>query len=333
MKEIDQMDRIDRYIKREFKIFMNKYVLDPSIRKDILNTQKGLLDLTTKLKAEIKVKKKYGIDVNFLNAEISRLDLGTIENTYWLNGNIPERRPPGPKNTEIKKLLDELNKQLNNFSDQIRKKNDTSIHIESLRLDLINLIKETFILPNKNIPFKQGLYDRNPNKTYNFNQNTPCQICGENRAIDICHIIPAEMGGSKFSYNTIYLCPTHHRLYDRHMLTKEEWEKLDLSQVCLSSANFARYVIKPQLEKFWGKIDNSNFEKNTVSYLVPSDLMKAYEITIDEILQNYKELNLDEIVQKTKIDRGYCIKILNKAVKIKKLNKKIIKRKTVYSRK
>lgn len=335
MNKIDQMDRIDRYIKREFNILMNKYLSDSSIRNDLLNTQKYLLDLTTKLKAEIKTKKKYGINVDFLSAEISRISLGTIENSYWLKGNISKKRPPGPTNSEISKLIKDIRNLLNEFGDKVRERNSIFISGETglLHSHLVDLIKETFIIPNKNISFTTDLYDRNLHKTINFTQNTPCQICGENRVIDICHVIPAEMGGSKFSYNTIYLCPTHHRLFDRNMLTKEEWGKIDLSQVCLTSANFAKYVIKPQLEKFWKKIDNSNFELTTIAYLLDSDLMKSYEITIEEILQTNKLLNLDEIVHKSKIKRGYCIKILNKAIKDKKLNKQIIKGKTIYSKK
>ena len=55
------------------------------------------------------------------------------------------------------------------------------------------------------------------------NRNVPCEICGENRSIDRCHIIPTKLGGSAMADNILFLCPTHHRLLDRFMLSKAEW--------------------------------------------------------------------------------------------------------------
>ena len=49
-----------------------------------------------------------------------------------------------------------------------------------------------------------------------------CMICGFNRAIDKAHIIPKSKGGRK----CIWLCPNHHRLFDRDKLSVEEHETL-----------------------------------------------------------------------------------------------------------
>ncbi len=65
------------------------------------------------------------------------------------------------------------------------------------------------------------------------NLGKKCQICGWDRGIvDICHIIPVKETGIKRSQyhkdngGTLYLCPNHHRLFDRGLLTVEEKEKI-----------------------------------------------------------------------------------------------------------
>lgn len=55
-----------------------------------------------------------------------------------------------------------------------------------------------------------------------------CQICGEDRCVDLCHVIPHRKGGSMRKANTIYLCPNHHRLFDRRRLNYEEYKKVTL---------------------------------------------------------------------------------------------------------
>ncbi|MCH8329589.1 MAG: hypothetical protein IIB81_04310 [Nanoarchaeota archaeon] len=47
-------------------------------------------------------------------------------------------------------------------------------------------------------------------------------ICGFNRVIEKCHIIPKAKGGKE----CIWLCPNHHTLFDRGELTKEEFKKI-----------------------------------------------------------------------------------------------------------
>lgn len=49
-----------------------------------------------------------------------------------------------------------------------------------------------------------------------------CFICGFDRAIDWCHIIPRRNGGGAGKENVIPLCPNHHRLFDRQELTPKE---------------------------------------------------------------------------------------------------------------
>lgn len=51
-----------------------------------------------------------------------------------------------------------------------------------------------------------------------------CLICGHDRVVDYCHIVPARDGGTSHPDNIISLCPNHHRLMDRNLLTPEEDE-------------------------------------------------------------------------------------------------------------
>lgn len=58
-------------------------------------------------------------------------------------------------------------------------------------------------------------------------QNPPvCLVCGFDRCIDRAHIVPIAKGGPGVSWNLFPLCPNHHRLYDRGLLTKDEKGKL-----------------------------------------------------------------------------------------------------------
>ena len=56
-----------------------------------------------------------------------------------------------------------------------------------------------------------------------------CEICGEARTIDKCHIIPRRVNGTDANWNVLYLCPTHHALFDwdRQLLSKDEWAKIE----------------------------------------------------------------------------------------------------------
>jgi hypothetical protein len=55
---------------------------------------------------------------------------------------------------------------------------------------------------------------------------TACEICGETRAIDFCHIKPAASGGPISAQNCLVLCPNHHRLYDSDSLITQELAKI-----------------------------------------------------------------------------------------------------------
>lgn len=49
-----------------------------------------------------------------------------------------------------------------------------------------------------------------------------CVICGFNRVIELAHIIPYNRGGTIHPDNIIALCPNHHTLFDKDLLTADE---------------------------------------------------------------------------------------------------------------
>lgn len=87
------------------------------------------------------------------------------------------------------------------------------------------------------------------------NRNIPCEVCGENRSIDRCHIIPSKFGGGGGPDNILFLCPTHHRLLDRFMLSKAEWAIIDWERKSVPSQNYASSVILEAHKVFWTKMD------------------------------------------------------------------------------
>lgn len=94
-----------------------------------------------------------------------------------------------------------------------------------------------------------------------LNRNLPCEICGENRSIDRCHIIPNKLGGTQNEENILVLCPTHHRLFDRFMLSKSEWIQIDWDRKAESSRIFAESVTLEAHKVFWKKVEQGHHEK------------------------------------------------------------------------
>ena len=53
-----------------------------------------------------------------------------------------------------------------------------------------------------------------------------CFICGYDRFIEFCHLVPAKVGGTIHPDNILPLCPNHHRLFDHNLLTSIETDKI-----------------------------------------------------------------------------------------------------------
>lgn len=112
-----------------------------------------------------------------------------------------------------------------------------------------------------------------------------CLICGHNRAVDRCHLIPRRIvkgivGLRRFErfsgMNVIFLCKNHHALFDSFRLTRDEWE-----------------IIIQQFESLWKYIDmleNSD--------LIPANkcarrLQKKKEGVISRWLERINEIRFE----------------------------------------
>jgi hypothetical protein len=91
-------------------------------------------------------------------------------------------------------------------------------------------------------------------------RNMPCEICGENRSTDNCHILSNHMGGPASIENLLILCPTHHRLFDRHMLSRSEYAQIDWSTKSEPAQTYAETVILKAQQSFWKQIDDGIYE-------------------------------------------------------------------------
>lgn len=110
------------------------------------------------------------------------------------------------------------------------------------------------------------------------NRNMPCEICGENRSIDRCHIIPSKFGGGIGPDNILFLCPTHHRLLDRFMLSKAEWAVIDWERKSEPSQKYAMTVIFEAHNVFWTKLENGGEPQNIGRYGVDEKPFIAHVI-------------------------------------------------------
>tara|TARA_B100000315_G_scaffold212604_1_gene210065 strand:+ start:322 stop:1203 length:882 start_codon:yes stop_codon:yes gene_type:complete len=100
-----------------------------------------------------------------------------------------------------------------------------------------------------------------------------CSICGEQRKVDKCHIIPRSLNGSDRITNIIYLCPTHHRLFDRGLLSKKEWETIDFRGKSEVSISFVNEALKERQKEYW----KGEEPVSDMSYYSPPALDKWFE--------------------------------------------------------
>ena len=303
--------RLHCYVRDAFNTIPFRHQLPMEINNALVEFRNNLYGFIDAIFAEQKTRDQYGVDVDYIQSEVRRINLKSAESPYWVKGEIPDGRPPGPTNQEVYDLQMRVRKRLAERS---------SDPVANMRLDeeIVDDIKRTFTIPNENLPFTRGLYDRSPNAYAGYDQHMPCEVCGENRAIDRCHIIPSMVGGSKSLANTIYLCPTHHRLFDRCLLMKEEWEEIDFSRKSKASANYAFYVVRPALEKHWKELEGDQYEKRTWSPLTEANRQRTGEDLVDDLMRVVKNnpgISLKEIEQKSAANYEFIREALIRAKK------------------
>lgn len=64
-----------------------------------------------------------------------------------------------------------------------------------------------------------------------------CEICGFDRYLEACHIIPKRLGGHDHPLNRFFLCPNHHKLFDYGLLNNEEVGKIQHYLLAVAETN------------------------------------------------------------------------------------------------
>jgi len=229
---------------------------------------------------EPAIKKKYGVPIDSTDlVSFSHNDEPVNPQSSWIPiaGGEENTRPAGITNKEFTEFSDRLSKLFI----------DHGMYTSSLFIDVLNLFREAYLRPTENRPFSQGIYTRLifgdiVNAETIKKQIVPCEVCGENRVVDICHIIPRRIKGSEKIDNAIFLCPSHHRLFDTCMLSKEEWAKIDWSRKARKSQIYAEKVLKVAHGKFWEKVEAGEWQKQTTWEIGLHALYKEHENDIDE---------------------------------------------------
>lgn len=241
---------------------------------------------------------------------------------------FPDSPPPPYDNYElsyIEKWISKIplyNEKINELSEKIEslseKANEKGAFFSSLEIE--KMIYRAFYIELENRKFKKIdkdlLFGNNANIVHEGiikQRNIPCEICGENRSIDKCHIIPAQLGGTKTHPNLLYLCPTHHRLFDRFMLTEEEWNRIDWSKKDKESQQYSTLITIETMKKFWENLSEKKHQK-----------IKTYES--DDVQPFYKYVThklIDIIVSNDGIEKNILLK--NVSIEIKEISKEIIK--------
>ncbi|MBN1212597.1 MAG: HNH endonuclease [candidate division Zixibacteria bacterium] len=125
---------------------------------------------------------------------------------------------------------------------------ETCEYIESCLTELITEIKYSTSIKTKQI---------GENKLPARNYGIPCQICGERRVYNMCHVIPKSEGGSYDQGNIIYLCPTHHFLFDHARLSKAEFNKIYRISLSSEAREYLETIHSTKHEVRWKYLTNN----------------------------------------------------------------------------
>jgi len=163
-----------------------------------------------------------------------------------------------------KKKISDLNNDIDIFYRELKER-DPKPYISEY--DIRSLIFKSFFIEIENKRFQANdefkAYAEIVHEGVILTRNIPCEICGENRAIDRCHILPNRLGGLLQKDNIVFLCPTHHRLFDRFMLSKAEWGVINWLEKSAASKLYVETVTLKKQEEFWERLYGGNYKKIT----------------------------------------------------------------------
>lgn len=189
---------------------------------------------------------------------------------------------------EYQRKLYQLEKDIKNFALTIPK----SLTISS-SYEIEKIIFRAFFIELEKRPFQAPTTEQIQRLKANIvhegiieKRNLPCEVCGENRSIDRCHIIPKKLGGSCSSNNIIILCPTHHRLFDRFMLSKAEFCAINWEQKSLAAQEYVMSITLQSHRIFWKDAQEKKqflmeYEKQSLTPFMRYIINQIFDLFID----------------------------------------------------
>ncbi len=217
--------------------------------------------------------------------------------------------------------------EIKNFADKIfAGKSRKTLQLDIIQEEITKKFMQVFSAEIANRPFlfKDHILNHPDIPEFIAGRNLPCEICGENRAIDKCHIIPARYGGVLSLENILLLCPTHHRLFDRGQLSLKEIKKIKFERkskwasLYFWKANFPRH-----------KIFNSEVSKNNFHYAsLEDDWMSFVKIVYQIVCQRKNEYGDRKKVLETFCESSYplasrCYRLISKGCPVEKMREYI----------
>ncbi len=217
--------------------------------------------------------------------------------------------------------MNELEEKINSLSHKVVEK-EPLFNYSAIK----GLIYKAFFIDMENREYNRKIMENGEKGGFDFeyknvrwgeiisNRNTPCEICGENRSTDQCHIIPRKYGGTLNADNILILCPTHHRLLDRFMLSRAEYASIKWNLKSRPSQYYAETVTLVNHKKFWERIDKENYS-SIPPYEEWKDEWTIYKYTLGEIMNCFSYQDM--------ISKNIILKVLDE--NIKSVAKQLIK--------
>lgn len=251
-------ERLDRHVRSLFTDFLKQHRLGMELNNAVCELRNQVCRMIKNLPAEASISRKLGAPID---------TMGLI--TFSRCNSCPHFEavaPPVPFDLKEAEALETLLPRIQEFREKFK------ILQEELRLlsktvasqldfrpayDVERLVYRAFFGELENRPYQRGDWSTvSASITTDGiirNRNVPCEVCGENRRVDRCHIIPHHLGGSNLDQNILNLCPTHHALLDSHMLSEEEWARIDWKRKCEVSHQWAQKVMLTGHKDFWNQ--------------------------------------------------------------------------------
>jgi hypothetical protein len=326
------------YIYNEFNELLKSHQLDIKSNNDICDLRNKMIRCVRNILNDPIIYKKYGAAFDSLKY-LRNSSKSYIEETSNELGHIPydayeselTERTLNKEKIFIEKI-NQIKSEVSNLFHDIYSESEGRVYLR----DIESVILKVFLFEFENRPFKfksdKSIFTEVALDGIIKNRNIPCEICGENRAVDKCHIIPSFLGGLLQAGNIIFLCPTHHRLFDNTMLSEEEWNKINFSRILPDAKEYANLVIKKALLSFWKDVKSGNYTKYTATNIVINEFHNSILHTILDLINKQSGIKQTAILSAfSTSSKKYILQLLKYLYEINAVKRDRVNRTNSYS--